>query len=164
MLTGLYNRHGVQKFFGDFFKECLRNGTCLAVMVVDMDGLKQINDNFGHHEGDYAIKAIASALTSASGDDEICTRAGGDEFVVLAKNYDPLRANDFIRNVRDYISTRVKSENKLYDVAVSVGIYIADPSKADREERFDEYQLFSKYLKIADKAMYDEKREHKKDK
>ena len=164
MLTGLYNRYGVQKFFGDFFKECLRNGTCLAVMVVDMDGLKQINDNFGHHEGDYAIKAIASALTSASGDDEICTRAGGDEFVVLAKNYDPLRANDFIRNVRDYISTRVKSENKLYDVAVSVGVYIADPSKADREERFDEYQLFSKYLKIADKAMYDEKREHKKDK
>ncbi|MBR3279822.1 MAG: GGDEF domain-containing protein [Lachnospiraceae bacterium] len=164
MLTGLYNRYGVQKFFGDFFKECLRNGTCLAVMVVDMDGLKQINDNFGHHEGDYAIKAIASALTSASGDDEICTGAGGDEFVVLAKNYDPLRANDFIRNVRDYISTRVKSENKLYDVAVSVGVYIADPSKADREERFDEYQLFSKYLKIADKAMYDEKREHKKDK
>lgn len=162
MLTGLYNRHGVQKFFSDFFKECCENKTGLAVMIVDMDGLKQINDSYGHHEGDYAIKAIASALTSASGDDEICTRAGGDEFVVLAKNYDPLRANDFIRNVRDYISAKVKSENKLYDVEVSVGIYIADPSKVEREERFDEYQLFSKYLKIADKAMYDEKRAHKK--
>ena len=164
MLTGLYNRHGVQKFFGTFFQECLEKNTGLAIMVVDMDGLKQINDNYGHHEGDYAIKAIASALMAASGDDEVCTRSGGDEFVILAKNYDPIRAGEFIRNVRDYISAKIKAENKRYAVEVSVGIYIADPSKEVREERFDEYQLFSKYLKIADKAMYDEKREHKKEK
>ena len=162
MLTGLYNRHGVQKFFGDFFRECSRNKTGLAIIIVDMDGLKQINDNYGHHEGDYAIKAIASALTAASGDDEVCTRSGGDEFVILAKNYDPLRANDYIRNVRDYISAKAKGENKRYDIGISAGVYIADPSKVDKDDLYDEYQLFSKYLKIADKAMYDEKREHKK--
>ena len=84
--------------------------------------------------------------------------------MILAKNYDPIRAGEFIRNVRDYISAKIKAENKRYAVEVSVGIYIADPSKEAREELFDEYQLFSKYLKIADKAMYDEKREHKKEK
>ena len=163
MLTGLYNRHGIQKYFESFFDECIEKGTGLAVIIVDMDGLKQINDNYGHHEGDYAIKAIASALMASSGDDEICTRAGGDEFVILAKNYDILRANDYVRKVRDYISAKVKAENKLYNVEVSVGVHIADPSKEDREERFDQYQLFARYLKIADKAMYDEKREHKKE-
>ena len=164
MLTGLYNRYGVEKFFSDFLHECLEKGTKLAVIIVDMDGLKQINDTYGHHEGDYAIKAIAAALKAASGNDEICTRAGGDEFVVLAKNYDHLRANDYIRNVRDYISAKVRSENKRYEVAVSVGIHIADPSMAGKEDLLDEYQLFSRYLKIADQAMYDEKREHKKGK
>ncbi|MBR4409597.1 MAG: GGDEF domain-containing protein, partial [Bacteroidales bacterium] len=164
MLTGLYNRYGIERFFGNYFHECCENHTGLAVIVVDMDGLKPINDNFGHYEGDYAIKAIASALTAASGTDEICTRVGGDEFVILAKNYDPMRANDFIRNVRDYISAKIRSENKRYEVKVSIGIYIANPSIEPKEELYDEYQIFSKYLKIADKAMYDEKKEHKKEK
>ena len=163
MLTGLYNRYGVEKFFGKFFDECLENGTGLAVMIVDMDGLKQINDNFGHHEGDYAIKAIASALSSASGYDEICVRSGGDEFVIVAKNYDQLRAADFIRKVRDYITDKVRSENKHFDVVVSAGIHIANPAMDVKEKQLDEYQLFADYLKIADQSMYDEKKQHKKE-
>ncbi|MBR4430307.1 MAG: GGDEF domain-containing protein, partial [Clostridiales bacterium] len=161
MLTGLYNRYGVEKFFHDYFEECCEKNTGLAVMVFDMDDLKLINDNYGHHEGDYGIKAIASALMAASGDDEICTRSGGDEFVVLAKNYDALRAANFVSTVRDFISTKIRSENKRYEVNVSVGFHIAEPAKEDKDERLDEYYLFSKYLKIADKAMYEEKRKHK---
>ncbi|MBR4948468.1 MAG: GGDEF domain-containing protein [Clostridiales bacterium] len=164
MLTGLYNRHGVEKFFTKYLDECCKNGTGLAVMVFDMDDLKLINDNYGHYEGDYSIKAIASALQAASEDDEMCTRSGGDEFVVLAKNYDHDRARVFINNVRDYISAKIRSENKHYDVVVSAGVYIADPSKLTKDDRFDDYQLFSQYLKLADSAMYDEKRRHKKDK
>jgi len=162
MLTGLYNRYGVEKFFADFYDECREKKTGLAIMIFDMDDLKQINDNYGHYEGDYCIKAIASALMAASGDDEICTRSGGDEFVVLAKNYDLERKTNFIDSVRDYISAKIRAENKHYSVNVSVGVYIAEPSKEDKGERFDEYQLYSKYLKIADDAMYSEKRRHKK--
>ena len=161
MLTGLYNRHGVEKFFGEFYDECCNKGTGLAVMIFDMDDLKQINDNYGHYEGDHSIKTIASALLAASGEDEICTRAGGDEFVVLAKDYDILRASAYIKTVRDYISTKIRSENKHYDVVVSVGVHIADPSGESKEERNDQYKLYSKYLKIADAAMYTEKRQHK---
>ena len=164
MLTGLYNRYGVEKFFGDFFDECIKNKTGMAVFIIDMDDLKLINDNFGHHEGDYGIKAIASALSAASGDDEVCTRAGGDEFVILAKNYDIVRAQEYIRNVRDYIAAKVKAENKHYEVNISVGYHIADALKDVSEKHFDEYGLFSKYLKLADKAMYEEKRQHKKKK
>ena len=161
MLTGLYNRHGIEKFFEQYFDECVEKNSGLAVMIFDMDDLKLINDNYGHHEGDYSIKAIASALLASSRDDEICTRAGGDEFIVLAKNYDQERATKFINNVRAYIETKVRSENKHYDVVVSVGVHIATPANEDKEERFDEYHLYSKYLKLADQAMYDEKRQHK---
>ena len=161
MLTGLYNRHGVEKFFEKYFNECVEKKTGLAVMVFDMDDLKLINDNYGHYEGDYSIKAISSALMASSGDDEVCTRSGGDEFVVLAKNYDRERANAYINNVRAYIETKIRTENKRYDVVISAGVHIADPSSEDREERFDQYHLFSKYLKLADSAMYEEKRQHK---
>lgn len=161
MLTGLYNRHGVEKFFEDYFYECVKNNSGMAVMIFDMDDLKLINDNYGHYEGDYTIKAIANALMASSGDDEICTRAGGDEFVVLAKNYDQERANTYINNVRAYIETKIRTENKHYNVVISAGVHIADPSSEDKEERFDQYHLFSKYLKLADSAMYEEKRQHK---
>ena len=158
MLTGLYNRHGVEKFFGEYFEECREKKSGLAVMIFDMDDLKKINDNYGHYEGDYGIKTIASALMAASGSDEICTRSGGDEFVVLAKNYTEERAATFISNVRAYIEARVKSENKRYDVAVSVGVHIGYPSD---EDDTDDYHIYSNYLKIADSAMYVEKRQHK---
>lgn len=159
MLTGLYNRYGVEKFFGEFFEECREKKTGLAVMIVDMDDLKKINDNYGHNEGDYSIKTIASALMAASGSDEICTRAGGDEFVILAKNYTEERAEAFINNVRGYIAAKIQTENKRYDVVVSVGAHIAFP--ADEDKNTDEYQLYSKYLKIADSDMYTQKRQHK---
>ena len=88
-----------------------------------------------------------------------CIRSGGDEFVVLAKNYNQERASTFIANVRSYIEARVRSENKRYDVAVSVGVHIGDPASEVYDG--DEYQVFSQYLKLADSAMYAEKRQHK---
>ena len=60
--------------------------------------------------------------------------------------------------------TKVKAENKHYEVNISVGFHIADVSKDVSEKHFDEYGLFSRYLKIADKSMYEEKRQHKKKK
>ena len=93
----------------------------------------------------------------------LCVRSGGDEFVIVAKNYDQLRAADFIRKVRDYITDKVRSENKHFDVVVSAGIHIANPAMDVKEKQLDEYQLFADYLKIADQSMYDEKKQHKKE-
>lgn len=75
--------------------------TGLAVFLIDMNRMKYINDNYGHEEGDYCLRAIANALIRASCGDEICVRAGGDEFVVLARNYDGERARAYIRAVRE---------------------------------------------------------------
>ena len=157
MLTGIYNRRGIEQFFGSFFDECVKNKSGLAVITFDMDDLKMINDNYGHNEGDYSIKTIAEAMTSSSGDDEICTRAGGDEFVVLAKNYTTEKMNDYIRRVREHIAAKVASDKKEYDVVVSVGAHIGYP----HEEGTDMHQALEDYQRIADSAMYVEKRRHK---
>ena len=55
----------------------------LLACVVDMDGLKYINDTFGHAEGDYGIRVVADAVARMTGEGEICCRAGGDEFYMI---------------------------------------------------------------------------------
>lgn len=158
MLTGIYNRRGVEQFFGSFYDECRKNGTGLAVIAFDMDDLKKINDTYGHDEGDYSIKLIADGMSAAAGEDEICTRAGGDEFVVLAKNYDEEKINAYIAKVRRYIADRVAEDRKQYEVVVSVGTHLGFP-----QEDYDKdiQKVLEEYQKIADSAMYEEKKIHK---
>lgn len=158
MLTELYNRRGLEEFFREYFEECVRNSTGLAVIVFDMDDLKTINDGYGHNEGDYGLKTIAYAMQRASDGDEVCARSGGDEFVVLAKNYTAEKADGFIRDVRAVIAQKVMLDDKEYGVNVSTGYYIEYPDAASGE---DLHKIFEKCLKEADTIMYAEKREHK---
>lgn len=158
MLTGIYNRRGVEQFFGSYYDECRKNGTGLAIIAFDMDDLKKINDTYGHNEGDYSIKLIADGMSAAAGEDEICTRAGGDEFVVLAKNYDQEKMDAYIENVRRYIAEKVIEDNKQYDVVVSVGAHLGFP-QVDYDK--DIQKVLEEYQKMADSAMYEEKKIHK---
>lgn len=158
VLTGIYNRRGSEMYFEQYYSESRRNKKGLAVMLFDMDDLKVINDNYGHTEGDYSIKTIADALTSAAGDDELCTRSGGDEFVVIAKNYDEAKVTTYIDNVRSFIESRRSQDKKEYLINISVGTHIEIPS-GDGDQ--DLQKVFEEYLKIADTAMYEQKREHK---
>lgn len=158
MLTELYNRRGLEEFFKEYFEECVRNSTGLAVMVFDMDDLKTINDRFGHNEGDYGLKTIAYAMQQASGRDEVCARSGGDEFVVLAKNYTADKAKGFIEKVREVIGQKVMLDNKEYSVNVSTGFHIEFPGTGSSD---DLHKIFEKCLKEADEIMYADKRAHK---
>lgn len=158
MLTELYNRRGLEEFFKEYFEECIRNSTGLAVMIFDMDDLKTINDRFGHNEGDYGLKTIAYAMQQASGRDEVCARSGGDEFVVLAKNYTADKAKGFIEKVCEVIGQKVMLDDKEYSVNVSTGFHIEFPKAGSSD---DLHKIFEKCLKEADEIMYAEKRAHK---
>ena len=157
MLTELYNRRGLEEFFGEYLEEGLKKGTCLAVIIFDMDNLKFINDNYGHNEGDYCIKTISYAMQHVT-DDEICARSGGDEFVVLIRNATAEKASAFIEKVRALIDKKVFFDGKDYKVGVSTGIYILDP---DEVKETDAHKVFEKCLKEADSAMYIEKKQRK---
>ncbi len=157
-LTDLYNRRGLEDFFKEYLDECVRNRTGLAVITIDMDDLKYVNDNFGHNEGDYGLKTIAYGLTRAVNGNEVCARAGGDEFTVLAKNYTKEKAEEFIARVRSIIEQKVLLDGKQFNVSVSCGAYIEYPDGSIEE---DAHSIFEKCLKEADKTMYKEKKQHK---
>ena len=123
-----------------------------------MDDLKYINDNFGHNEGDYGLKTIAYGLARAVNGNEVCARAGGDEFTVLAKNYTEEKAAEFIARVRSIIEQKVMLDGKQFDVSISCGAYIEYPDGSGDE---DAHSIFERCLKEADKTMYKEKKMHK---
>lgn len=148
-LTGLYNRRG---FCIEYEKFLERNaGKSISVVMCDLDGLKGINDNFGHEAGDGAIQSVAHALKYAAGDDSLCTRMGGDEMLavyVFSEGSDERFRADF----EIYLERVNSCSGKEYTVAASVGIYHTAPS---------EKLSFEELIKCSDVLMYSEKKRRK---
>jgi diguanylate cyclase (GGDEF)-like protein len=152
-LTGLYNRWG----FLDHVKGILANprnkDKQVLVMYADMDNLKMINDEYGHDEGDYALKEIASILKETFPNSEVVGRFGGDEFVAFAI----LGTHNYENIIRHKIMQITERHNKLlnkpYFVEMSVGICEV-PCSPDLEI----YQVLAE----ADRKLYKEKREKKR--
>lgn len=148
VLTGLYNRRGFCLEY-DRLLESLENEP-LAVIMCDLDGLKYINDTFGHEEGDNAIHTAAVALKDVCPSNAICTRFGGDEMMAVF----PYEASDI--DVRTlfcgYLDEYNAKSGKPYSVAASIGIYItSNGEKPDFEE----------LVKKSDVLMYEEKKRRK---
>ncbi len=154
MLTGLYNRRGYYRFFKSYYEECRKAKTYLAVFLIDMNDMKEINDHYGHAEGDFCLCTIAEAMQQSAMQDEVCIRTGGDEFVVLARNYDAKKEEMYIKLVRENIYENVRRAEKHYDITVSIGCYRAVPSPEGVASIQGEAEL---YLTNADRAMYTEK-------
>ena len=137
MLTGLYNRTG---FYNALETLPRRNDQLALVVSVDVDGLKYINDNFGHEAGDYAIRAAANAIDSVSIENKVCGRFGGDELALFA-----IVDTDLADQVKEEMNRR---SGKSYVLSVSVGAAVAPV------ENF----WFDDVMHIADKYMYEDKR------
>ena len=158
VLTGLYNRRGYGMNFEEYYDSCIENQTNLAVFLIDMDNMKQINDNFGHDEGDYCLCTIANSMKAACVADEVCIRSGGDEFVVLAKDYDDEKVETYKSRLRQLITETCESDEKPFDIAVSIGCY-KDIPQTGSEKSIAE--ISEDYLREADTLMYVEKKQHK---
>ena len=90
------------------------------VFSADMDNLKYINDNYPQR-GDISLKAVARALLSASEDDEICIRIGGDEFAVIGVEYDEKKMKEFVYKFQKTIDEINKSSQYPFDISISIG-------------------------------------------
>ena len=88
-LTGLYNRRLFEEQFDAAVARSQRNGEQLSLLVVDLDGLKRINDLGGHPAGDEALRALANSLVESSRAGDITCRLGGDEFAVILPGANP---------------------------------------------------------------------------
>ena len=78
-LCGIYNRNGFIRLADKMFRECLAESETLMISFIDMDGLKFINDSYGHDEGDFALRRLAEVIHSCCTGDQICARFVGDE-------------------------------------------------------------------------------------
>jgi diguanylate cyclase (GGDEF)-like protein len=148
-LTELYNRRGFFIHAEQHLKTVRRTGKGFLLFYADMDGLKQINDTFGHEEGSLAIKRMALILRQTFRDSDIIARLGGDEFTALVKEVSP--------HVEDIISARLEENLQIYNaqgrhsyaLSLSTGfVTVASDMTTTLEEQIDR----------ADRAMYEHKR------
>ena len=153
--TGLFNRRGFYNEINRCIGLALDDTRVyyLVIVSVDMDGLKTINDTYGHSEGDVAIKAIADAMCSLWGDNEICARFGGDEFIIasLTTRAPKKHAQILMDELTGSLDRFNESSGKPYDVRVSLGMAY---KKIVHNMQVDDL------IKAADNLMYKEKATH----
>ena len=122
-LTGLLNRRGAQILIPDLVLRCMRDHIPLAVVLVDIDHFKSINDTFGHHAGDGVILAMARAIMAQTRQLDCAVRWGGEEFLILLHGCDLLGAHQTTQRI---LSTfREKAIESIHDgriVTASAGI------------------------------------------
>ena len=151
-LTGAYNRHGMNTALEKMLSEADENSS-LLVFVIDMDKLKYINDTFGHSEGDVCIKQLCSAVTGIARDNEICVRAGGDEFYLIgAGHYTQDDADKRIEEFAKLMDSIGRSCEKRYKITASIGAAL---------RRIDPDMNVKDIISEADKRMYQCKLERK---
>ena len=122
-----------------------RPGRGFAVLYVDLDGFKPVNDRFGHAVGDQLLIWVAQQLTQAARGDDVVARLGGDEFALLQRSVsDPDSAYRLAERLVQAIGQPTEIESHFIQIGASVGIVMAPADAVDAEE----------LLRKADSAMY----------
>ncbi len=147
-LTGLFNRRGLLKQAAPYFDFARRQKENLLLLFIDLDGMKRINDEFGHNEGDNALINTAAILNRSFRSSDIIARLGGDEFTVLVTD---LNANkeDAITRLNENLKAYNASEKCSHKLAFSIGVATLEPERMT---------CFEELLEQADQAMYEQKR------
>jgi diguanylate cyclase (GGDEF)-like protein len=143
-LTGLANRTALQQHLDLALARSLRRNELLAVMLIDLDGFKPINDQHGHGYGDLVLAEVAQRLRQYVRDTDLPARLGGDEFVVICENVQSAEdAQDLARRLLEGLDTPMHLEDRAVRVGASIGIALS--RGADDATRL---------IRLADAAMY----------
>lgn len=148
-LCNIYNRNGFIRLADQMYKRCEAAGENLLISFIDMDGLKLINDNFGHEEGDFALQRLATVISETCTGDQICARFGGDEFIIIGTRAVESDAEHLEQNFRKRLALMNAIISKPYELAASIGTFVT-PIEPDT-------RLFS-LITQADQMMYEKKK------
>lgn len=148
-LTTMPNRRALEEHLHQEWTRVGRDRAPLSVLVVDLDGLKRINDTRGHAAGDRVICSVAAAITETLRGSDFAARWGGDEFVVLAPNTTAEAAHRLAHRIVSQAAGRRSGD--VADGTVSIGIATLDPS-TDPESVNAEL-----LIQKADRALYEAK-------
>ena len=139
-LTGLYNRRGFMSVANRYIALAKRSSIALGILYLDMDGLKAINDEQGHAQGDHALKTLAWAMRQSLRENDIPARLSGDEFVMLVVVESESELDD--------IATRIEKALAEENLSASMGKLLISNARHTLEY----------WLKKADEKMYQQKR------
>jgi diguanylate cyclase (GGDEF)-like protein len=151
-LTGIYNRRGFMTIAHQQVKLAQRTQTQWMIIFADVDGLKEINDTFGHPEGDQVLREVARLLKATFRESDVIARIGGDEFAVLALAATESVAKSFTHRLQNMVDTLNAAPGCKYRLGISLGLAHFDPLNPRRVEEV---------LAQADAAMYEQKRKQK---
>lgn len=147
-LTCLYNRRGFFAAATHQLKVARRRGRSMLLLFCDVDRLKEINDSFGHREGDLALVRVADVLEESFRESDIVARLAGDEFAVLAPEASDQNLEMLVQRLRAKLD-KANADETRYELSISVGAARFDP----------EHPLaLGELMAEADRAMYAEKR------
>jgi diguanylate cyclase (GGDEF)-like protein len=148
-VSGLFNRRYFQARLDEELQRAIRQLTSVALLMVDLDGFKSINDRFGHVAGDLVIRDISEILRRSVRIFDVCTRFGGEEFAVMMPGGTAESAGTIAERIRQRVEAYQRSEADLADLSVtaSIGVAVAPPGSTARD-----------LIERADRALYHAKK------
>ena len=146
-LTGLYNRRLFEEYCEKELNRALRYGQHLALAILDLHQFKEVNDRYGHMQGDQVLQIAASTLRKTLRASDFAFRYGGDEFALLLPQADPEQAATLCRRIRAAYEAAVKSLKLDVPVSMDFGISV-HPQDGEQKETL---------LKLADERLYHQK-------
>jgi diguanylate cyclase (GGDEF)-like protein len=152
-LTGLLNRRVMESVLKREFNRAKRYQSPLAVVFIDLDDFKSVNDTYGHDRGDELLKFVAEKLVAMSRDSDVVARFAGDEFVIILPETGSQNAAILITRIEDELSARFQDpEEGQLPISISYGL-------ATTEE--DDLRDSAMLLKKADERLYADKKQKK---
>lgn len=149
-LTGLPNRMLLRDRTEQMLQKARRNGSRLALLLLDLDNFKGINDSLGHSTGDLILKEVGRRLSEASRDLDTVSRQGGDEFVILVSDLQRSEIiSDHVERLLEIITLPMNIAGNRYDLSACIGISVFPDDGEDLEALYRQ----------ADSAMYQAKQE-----
>jgi diguanylate cyclase (GGDEF)-like protein len=148
-LTGLRNRRGFLEIAEHELLVAKRRASVVALLFIDVDGLKVVNDHFGHAEGDRMLCETAEVLSEQLRSSDLLARIGGDEFCVLLSRDTAMDGQVALDRIDQAIAERNRLPDRRYDLGISVGASIFDPAHP---------VAIDELIETADGEMYQQKR------
>jgi diguanylate cyclase (GGDEF)-like protein len=152
-LTNLYNRRGFYTLAEHSIKVGQRDNKDIMVLFADIDGMKEINDNFGHQEGDRALKTVAGILKDTFRTSDIVARIGGDEFAALSLQTSWDNADVLAERLQKNLNAFNDKKMLRYSLSVSTGLAVFSDGY---------HYTVAEMLQNADEMMYMNKRNKKR--
>ena len=152
-LTGTYNRGMGLSLLEQKIKSIRRNRGTFSICYIDVNGLKYVNDSFGHSEGDELLVLICRFITEGIRESDILCRLGGDEFIILFTNSKKENAEKVISRIISNLHKENERKLRPYDISFSHGIVQVD---------YEKNWSIDEIIQMADEKMYLCKEQYKK--